>query len=373
MNETTNNSRQEMAISPPRLPLDARLAKKYELDQGRWKVLCDTIFPSARSADAIAMALEYCKARGFDIMKKPVHIVPVWSSEKGALVETIWPGIGELRTTAMRTGYFAGISDCIFGPDMTRTFKGKETYYENKKKLTRDIEVEVTFPEWAQVHVYRMVGGERMLFAGPKVYWLETYAKAGSRSLAPNSMWQQRPRGQLEKCAEAAALRRAFPEEAGGDLTAEEMEGQVWAGHGPIIDHDATSSPPTRPKEQEAARVDYFQAGYEARKDGLDSSEAPDHMGADEYKEWMAGWSQADDEAKQKNQAPEPEPEPEKAKAEPEVEKVKDDYVIRKLMNRDTTLEDLDELREGVEAFPNDYKDPKGLLEAIRKRAGELL
>src|SRR6185369_500402 len=39
-------------------------------------------------------------------------------------------------------------------------------------------------------------------------------------------MWQERPEGQLEKCAEAAALRRAFPEEIGNELTAEEMTGK---------------------------------------------------------------------------------------------------------------------------------------------------
>ena len=42
-----------------------------------------------------------------------------------------------------------------------------------------------------------------------------------------NAMWQKRPRGQIEKCAEAAALRKAFPEELGNDMTREEMEGQV--------------------------------------------------------------------------------------------------------------------------------------------------
>ena len=39
-------------------------------------------------------------------------------------------------------------------------------------------------------------------------------------------MWANRPVGQLEKCAEAGALRRAFPEEIGNALTAEEMDGQ---------------------------------------------------------------------------------------------------------------------------------------------------
>jgi RecT family len=39
-------------------------------------------------------------------------------------------------------------------------------------------------------------------------------------------MWSNRPVGHLEKCAEAGALRRAFPDEIGNALTAEEMEGQ---------------------------------------------------------------------------------------------------------------------------------------------------
>jgi len=55
------------------------------------------------------------------------------------------------------------------------------------------------------------------------VRWLEVYARESHDSLAPNSMWQRRPWGQLEKCAEAAALRAALPEEIGGDYAAEEV------------------------------------------------------------------------------------------------------------------------------------------------------
>ena len=53
-------------------------------------------------------------------------------------------------------------------------------------------------------------------------------------------MWKKRPRGQLDKAAEAAALRAAFPEELGNDYAAEEMEGQV-------IDHVEAAAAPPRP------------------------------------------------------------------------------------------------------------------------------
>jgi hypothetical protein len=75
------------------------------------------------------------------------------------------------------------------------------------------------------VTVYRIVQGQRCPFTEP-VFWLEAYARlGGAYSELPTDMWVKRPRGQLLKCAKAASLRAAFPEEAG--YTAEEMEGKV--------------------------------------------------------------------------------------------------------------------------------------------------
>lgn len=173
-----------------------------------WKVLKETIFPNAKD-QSILMALDYCKVRGLDILKKPVHIVPIWDKEKKCYVDTVWQGISEIRTTAMRTKEYAGIDETLYGKT-------------EKKKIGG---VEVSFPEFAQATVYRLIGGQRVAFVGEKVYWLETYAK--TKDGAPNSMWQQRPFGQIAKCAEAAALRRAFPEEIGNDYIAEEMEGKT--------------------------------------------------------------------------------------------------------------------------------------------------
>ena len=87
--------------------------------------------------------------------------------------------------------------------------------------------------------MYRLVNGVRAPWVGPKVFWLETYATAKRDTDAPNEMWRNRVFGQIEKCAEAAALRAAFPEEIGGDYIPEEVE----RGERPVLNVQAR---PTR-------------------------------------------------------------------------------------------------------------------------------
>jgi phage recombination protein Bet len=119
--------------------------------------------------------------------------------------------IESLRAIAARSGAYAGCDEVVFGPDRTETLGG----------------VEVTFPAWAQITVYRMVDGQRAAFPGPRVLWLETYQTAAPNTEEPEDWWRKRPYGQIEKCAEAAALRRAFAEEVGSDYVHEEMDGRA--------------------------------------------------------------------------------------------------------------------------------------------------
>ena len=220
---------QALALAPPRLPYHPALQERFGVSLAGWRTLIDSVFPSAKTPDGVILALSYCQARGLDVFKRPVHVVPMWSSALKRSVETVWPGIAEVRTTAMRTGEYAGIAPVEYGPTITKTFTGS-VRDRNDRETTKT--VEVSFPEWAQVSVFRIIGGHRVEFAGPKVYWLETYSTASPRSELPNDRWVRAPFGQIEKCAEAAALRRAFPEEA-SSYTAEEMEGKVLESDAP--------------------------------------------------------------------------------------------------------------------------------------------
>ena len=172
-------------------------------------VLQTSLYPGA-AIGSVKMVLGYCKAAGLDPMQKPVHIVPMWDKNSKAMRDVVMPGIGLYRTQAARSGQYAGVTDPEFGPDVTETIGG----------------VEITFPAWCKVTVKRLLGNQVVEFAA-REFWKENYATAGKDSAAPNAMWKKRPYGQIAKCAEAQALRKAFPE-FGSAPTADEMEGREF-------------------------------------------------------------------------------------------------------------------------------------------------
>jgi phage recombination protein Bet len=174
--------------------------------------LTNSLYPGAQPA-SVAMVLAYCAAAKLDPMTKPVHIVPMSvkiGKDKYEWRDVVMPGIELYRTKAVSTGCYAGQDEVVFGPDVTEKWG----------------DTEVTYPQWAKVTVYRIVSGNRVPFTAI-ARWKECYATAKRDSALPNAMWQKRPYGQLEKCAEALALRKAFPDAIGAHNTVDEMEGKV--------------------------------------------------------------------------------------------------------------------------------------------------
>ncbi len=181
------------------------------IDTAVWTTLQNSVFPGAKD-ESILLAVDYCKARKLDILKKPCHIVPmsVTDAKTGNKNwrDVIMPGIYEQRITAFRTGQMAGQDEPVFGD--TVTFRGIEA------------------PEWCRVTVYRFINNERCAFSHTEYF---SEACATTKEGKPNSMWSKRPRGQLAKCAEAGALRKAFPDELGGVITADEVNEETINQH----------------------------------------------------------------------------------------------------------------------------------------------
>lgn len=172
-------------------------------------VLQTSLYPGA-AIGSVKMVLGYCKAAGLDPMQKPVHIVPMWDKTTKSMRDVVMPGIGLYRTQAARSGQYAGVTDPEFGPDVTENLGGEK----------------ITYPAWCKVTVKRLLGNMVVEFSA-REFWKENYATARKDSVEPNAMWKKRPYGQLAKCSEAQALRKAFPE-FGSAPTADEMEGKEF-------------------------------------------------------------------------------------------------------------------------------------------------
>jgi phage recombination protein Bet len=214
-------------------------------------VLRSSLYPGAAEA-SVNLVLSYCKAAGLDPMQKPVHIVPMWNNSLGKLVDQVMPGIGLYRIQASRTGQYAGVSEPEFGPDVTEDIGGQT----------------VTYPAWCKVSVKRVLASGQVCEFTALERWKENYAAKKNNVTTPNAMWSRRPYAQLAKCAEAQALRKAFPE-VGSQPTADEMEGKEL-----IEVRDVTPQQEQKPAQPEALPLmdaAHFEANWPKYEAGIAS------------------------------------------------------------------------------------------------------
>lgn len=164
------------------------------------------VIPEGTPAPVLRMFSRFCTESGLSPFKRQIYLQKRRSKKNGAYVGnfSIEPGIDGLRAIAEQTGNYAGSDDAIFEHNDAR------------------------HPIKATVTVWKFVKGIRCPFT--------TSARWDEYVPQEDWMWRKMPHGQLEKCAEAKALRKAFPNLA-GMYVPEEME------HGSAdIDHNAVSA-----------------------------------------------------------------------------------------------------------------------------------
>lgn len=151
-----------------------------------------------RADEDLMLFLYTCKRTGLDPLVGQIYAVFRWDSRLGKEKMTIQTGIDGMRLVAQRTGEYAGQDDAKYLPEDESS----------------------QYPIKATVTVYKMIGGARVSFTAT-ARWNE-YAQYDKQQKLMG-LWPKMPYLMLSKCAEALALRKAFPNELSGIHAREEM------------------------------------------------------------------------------------------------------------------------------------------------------
>lgn len=168
--------------------------------------------------DELALFLYTAKRTGLDPLARQIYCIKRWNSALNKSVATLQTSIDGYRLIADRTGAYA--------PGRVATY----TYDADHQIVS------------ATAYVMKYVQGHWHEVAA-EAFWDEYVAIDRNGSIT--RMWKEKPHIMLSKCAEALALRRAFPAELSGLYTSDEM-GKAHANYidAPAYEVEEPAPPP---------------------------------------------------------------------------------------------------------------------------------
>ena len=212
--EAKQKEEKEIETTTPMIVSETQLVvpKDYKPNYTRQQIeVIKEQFAKGASDVELKMFLYVCRDSELDPFSRQVHLVPRWDSRLGKEVRMVIFGIDGLRSIAEKTGAYAGNSDPIFGDEIEAELV--KTDYKTKKEIVTKFNA----PARATVTVKKVVQGVLCDFTAT-AEWSEYYP-GGKGGI----MWAKMPKNMLGKCAEAKALRKAFPKVMSGRYVGEEM------------------------------------------------------------------------------------------------------------------------------------------------------
>jgi phage recombination protein Bet len=166
-----------------------------EYSKDKLELLTNTVCKGA-THDELQLFLHVCKRTGLDPFMKQIYSI----SRQGQ--RTIQTSIDGLRLIAERTGKYS---------------PGKEVTYnygEDKKLISSTAFVKKMTPDgtWHEISCTAFYSE-----------YVQSFADKKTGRYEPGKFWKQMPHVMLAKCAEAGALRKAFPAEMSGLYGDDEM------------------------------------------------------------------------------------------------------------------------------------------------------
>jgi phage recombination protein Bet len=178
---------------------------QIQLSEEDIRTLVDAqIIPEDAPQGIIKLFARFCAEKNLSPFTRQIHLIPRFNSELNRKQYTIQIAIDGLRSLAERTNKYAGTDDYLFDEGLT--------LYEMVKAGRKR-------PTTATAIVYKILPNGNVHPIRASARW-EEYYPGGKKAF----MWDKMPFLMLGKCAEALALRKAFPDIASGLYTDEEMQ-----------------------------------------------------------------------------------------------------------------------------------------------------